>query len=804
MKILNILSIASLLTVAAACGGGNSGGANAGDGTGGSGGGGAAPPQITIVSPSVVMSDVYVGSVDITGTGFTSTSQVLLDGSPVQTIPGTSTTTEGTLPGGLSLGVHQISVQNGSQVSNRLPYTYYYPAPAPNGLFNAIGGYYAGPESGNTYAVVGDFNGDGRDDVIIQGPGTGTEPTVELLFGQADGTLSPPQYLTNVAGSVAGDIDGNGTVDLVAISMGSSGGVGCSVYLNNGKASFTPGPACPYISAGDAIMWKLVDMNDDGLPDLLVSTLATNGIYLLLNQGGKFANPQLLATPGTNQTFAIADWNDDGRPDIAYNAVGTGGTEEVHFLLNQGNGRFQDTMTTGLLGMTGTLIAADFNVDGVPDLAIEYVPPPGNFELVVSIFLGQGNNAFVSGSETTFYPAPFATYQFVVGDFDHDGFPDLVGQNADGQPSFLLYLWGDGHGNIAPVQIFGPRSFNLEVGDINGDGLPDIVAPDEFNEISVALGQKGRNVPSPVLLGPAIGPYVTTADVNGDGLPDILIGESVFLNQGNESFAAPAFSSPYGFAIADLNHDGLADLVGGTGNEVWVWPGTGDPSFPGSPLSYTPPIQFNFSDLQIFDMDKDGYPDLLSDGLILYSDSEYNFTPLKVPFIGPFVVGDFNGDGYLDIATNAETFLGGPNRTFTQIPNLLGLPDGVYFAVGDFDGDSTLDIATSDGTIWYGDGQGNFYQQGIFTADAPAGGIVVADFNGDGLPDIALGLQTAQQIAVFINNGKGGFERSFYASGAATYGMTSADFNRDGKADLVVCNFVSLVATPNALVIFGK
>jgi len=59
-------------------------------------------------------------------------------------------------------------------------------------------------------------------------------------------------------------------------------------------------------------------------------------------------------------------------------------------------------------------------------------------------------------------------------------------------------------------------------------------------------------------------------------------------------------------------------------------------------------------------------------------------------------------------------------------------------------------------------------------------------------------------IAVFINNGKGGFERSFYASGAATYGMTSADFNRDGKADLVVCNFVSLVATPNALVIFGK
>ncbi len=113
-----------------------SGGGNGGADSGGGGGGGENSLQITLVSPSVEMWDINVGLVNITGTGFTSQSEVLLDGVPTSaTQVVDSQHIEGILPGSsLPLGVHQISVQNGTQISNTLPYTYYYPAAAPVSL----------------------------------------------------------------------------------------------------------------------------------------------------------------------------------------------------------------------------------------------------------------------------------------------------------------------------------------------------------------------------------------------------------------------------------------------------------------------------------------------------------------------------------------------------------------------------------------------------------------------------------------------------------------------------------------------
>ncbi len=798
-KPVAMICLGAALLVAGGCGGGASGSGGGGGGNG---------PEITVISPSMVMSDIPIAEFTVIGSGFTQQSQVLIDGNP----PAFSTLFEDSehiqvnLPGPPSLGVHQITVQNGSQVSNASPFTYYYPSAAPAGLFEAIPGYYAGLEVNQT-TVVGDFNGDGKDDVLI---GNQSVLGSSLLLGQADGSLSAPQYLPNIFATVASDVDGNGTVDLVEIISAPGGGaLSCVVYLNDGHANFTQGPSCPNFPVNPETTTVLEDVNGDGLPDLIVAGQYSPLVVMLNQGGGNFGSPLTVATTGNSWALTVADFNGNGLPDIVYNAVNaTTGAEQVHILVNQGGGIFTDTMPSSLQGVGGSIVAGDLNLDGKADLVVQI---SDGLELKVQTFLSQGNNVFSLASETDLVLSPLyqsndSPYQFVVGDFDHDGFPDLAGTGGAAQPSQLLFLWGNGQGQFSPQYVNGPHGETL-LGDINGDGLPDIVIPDSANEISVVLGQTDRNFPSLPLLLPAPGPYLSIADVNGDGLPDIMVGNSIFLNAGNSSFATPAVVTTNAWAIADLNGDGLADMIGGSGSELQIWPGTGNPNFPGSPITYTPPQQVVLSELQIVDMDKDGYLDLVSAGIILYSDKQYDFTPILFPFTAPFVIGDFNGDGYLDILTSGQTWLGGPNRTFTPMTNNFGFAGGDTAVVADFNKDGKLDIATSSGVMWYGTGTGDFYYQGEFTSGQSLfgmAGMVAGDFNHDGLPDIAAGMPVPNQIVVFINDGRGGFERSFYASGASAINLAVGDFNQDGKTDLVVSNYVVIQAPPNALVIFGK
>jgi hypothetical protein len=173
-------------------------------------------------------------------------------------------------------------------------------------------------------------------------------------------------------------------------------------------------------------------------------------------------------------------------------------------------------------------------------------------------------------------------------------------------------------------------------------------------------------------------------------------------------------------------------------------------------------------------------------------------------------VGDFNGDGNLDLATaNDGYFQGGAG-----VSVLLGNGDGTFqsavlydagawcrlVAVGDFNGDGKPDLAVlgPPDRVLLGNGDGTF--QGAIQFDAAAvtpSSVVVGDFNGDGKLDLAVsnlanGNSPSGTIAVLLGNGDGTLQTAVtYALGtnADPHCVAVGDFNGDGKPDLAVANF---------------
>jgi len=169
-----------------------------------------------------------------------------------------------------------------------------------------------------------------------------------------------------------------------------------------------------------------------------------------------------------------------------------------------------------------------------------------------------------------------------------------------------------------------------------------------------------------------------------------------------------------------------------------------------------------------------------------------------------FATGDFNRDGLIDFvitnfngnnATNVSTLLGNGDGTFGRIASYAtGIwPGGIVSA--DFNGDGNLDLAavnevSSNVSVLLGSGGGKFgsaVNYGI--SGSGYGAIVAADFNGDGHPDLATVNYSAGTVSILLNQGNGTFgSYKDFPAGTDPDAIVSGDFNNDGKMDLVVGN----------------
>ena len=164
-------------------------------------------------------------------------------------------------------------------------------------------------------------------------------------------------------------------------------------------------------------------------------------------------------------------------------------------------------------------------------------------------------------------------------------------------------------------------------------------------------------------------------------------------------------------------------------------------------------------------------------------------------------VGDFNGDGQLDLVTGdydddtESVFLGNGDGTF--LPRVF-FPTGscpLSLTVADVNADGKMDLIVTDHdantvSVLLGNGDGTFQPNVTYPTGVTPVSVVVADFNGDGKLDMATSNATDKTVSVLLGNGDGTFQAHVdYPTGAKVLGVALGDFNGDGKTDLVTSNY---------------
>ena len=379
---------------------------------------------------------------------------------------------------------------------------------------------------------------------------------------------------------------------------------------------------------------------------------------------------------------------------------------------------------------------------------------------------------------------------------------------------------------------FGQNAKFVAVGDFNNDGVPDLAA--DGGVLLIFLGTGTGSYSPPNWLPSYVDPRaIAVEDFNGDGNQDLAIAASgalyVLPGDGTGGFASVQTWIALGverIAVGDFDGDAIPDMATAKGfgdsGAIQVFHGVGDGTF--SPPQTIPIGSGAYGEIipRAGDFNGDATDDLAvastgdgKIGIVLGHPGglSVSYAPSPGPAGGDLRVGDFDGNGVLDILAQSQSGFNGP----WSLTVLHGLGNGTFvtgtsfvvgysfiFDAGDVDGDGKLDVA-----LIRTYGPDGLYNHGVFVFPGTGSGtfgapvrtlipvtgssvLVLADLNRDGHLDVARpDPGSAESVAILLGKGDGHFEETprFSVGVETLQSIVSADFNNDQIPDIAATGF---------------
>ncbi len=662
----------------------------------------------------------------------------------------------------------------------------------------------------------GDFNADGLLDLAVVNS-TSALGTVSVHLNAGDGTFQPPKTFQTAGKDIqaldVADVTGDGKLDLITANYGSD-----TVTVLRGSGTGVFRRPLTYAAGERPSDVAIGDFNGDGNADIAVSNDYFTGIYsasiLEGTGGGNFAPVQHFNVNTKGKTITAGDLDNDGLDDLVVGGYLSVNSGLLTVLMGDGGG----TVTSGPSYGTnspGDSTLADLNGDGNLDLATaNHIP---NATYTIEVRLGAGDGTFGASSS---YIVNLVPKDIDAADLDADGDLELF---VPGHKYLaILFNNGDGSYHHPDFHAAGPLPVSTVTADFDLDGIVDIAVAtggvNETNGFVALIKGLGAGALNSAPLYSAVEEIrgMATGDLNGDGLPDFVFSNSdssstgaavfVVLNAGGGTFdppvSYPAGNRPRGVTLADLNEDGILDILTAESNVdgVTVLLGNGDGTF-GADIVYL--SGGNASEVVAADFNGDGHIDAATtnhnatvgimlgagDGTLL-ADTVYGLPST----FGHLATGDFNGDGFPDLVTagsgccqyNTAVLINrgdGSFKPFDEYDTLL-----LSITVGDVGGDGILDLigaGVGGVSVLTGNSDGSFNPPVTYAVgehfDAEVG-----DFDADGLLDIVA--IHPDGIATVLINAGGVFDSLVYIAGPAPAFLTVADYNADGAIDIGIGN----------------